>query len=335
MMGALQRSWYRPRGWSLLLAPLSLVYGLAMAARRLAYRLGLLETVRVSVPVIVIGNITVGGTGKTPLSAFVARRLRRRGLKVGIVARGYGGKAEHYPMHVRPDSAAAAAGDEAVLLATRGDAVVVVDPVRSRGAAMLVAEHGVDVIVADDGLQHYGLARDVEIAVVDAGRGYGNGWLLPAGPMREPRGRAAEVDLQLVHGDDGDYSLSPDALYPVNGRGDACAMAVFKARRVHALAGIGAPQRFFAMLRAHGIDVLEHAFADHHAFCAQDIRFDDERPVLMTEKDAVKCRAWADHRHWYVPVAVRFNPASEQRLDALLEACVQRAWRPGAQDSPA
>lgn len=328
MKNALERSWYRPRGWSLLLAPFSLLYGVAVAVRRTAYRLGWLDSVRVPVPVIVIGNITVGGSGKTPLTAHVARHLRRRGLTVGIVARGYGGRAPHYPMRVEPYGPAGAAGDEPVLLAARGDAAVVVDPDRARAAKLLVEEYHVDIIVADDGLQHYGLARDAEIAVVDARRRYGNGWLLPAGPLREPLKRASEVDLQLEHGSNGDFSLVAEALRPVNddigaGKAATCELTSFAGQQVHAVAGIGAPESFFAMLRNHGVDVIEHAFADHHAFTAADILFPDDRAVLMTEKDAVKCRSWADPRHWYVPVTVRFNPASEQRLDALLEPCVQ------------
>lgn len=157
--------------------------------------------------------------------------------------------------------------------------------------------------------------------MVDGERGYGNGWLLPAGPLREPQSRLRTVDLQLVQGAEGDFMLAPDAVQPLasNAAGRPCDLSTFAGHTVHAIAAIGAPARFFAMLRAHGIDVIEHAFADHHAFSAQDTQFDDERPVLMTEKDAVKCRAWADHRHYFVPVDARFDPASEKCLNAVLE----------------
>jgi len=323
---ALERSWYRRCGWSLLLAPLSLLYGAAIVLRRLAYRRGWLRSEHLPVPVIVVGNITVGGSGKTPLTAMIAARLHARGLKVGIISRGYGGRAPAYPLHVEAGTDPALAGDEPVLLAARDHAVVVVDPQRPRGARLLVQRFAVDIIIADDGLQHYALGRDAEIAVVDGRRGYGNGWLLPAGPLREPRRRARASDLQLVQGPAGDFSLHPDKAQPLQtGTGQARALADFAGQMVHAVAGIAAPQRFFAMLRAHGLELIEHPLADHHAFVAEDIRFADDRPVLMTEKDAVKCRAWADQRHWFVPVSVRLEPASDERLTALLEACVQQA----------
>lgn len=325
MTTALERSWYRRHGWSLLLAPLSCAYGAVVAVRRRAYDAGWLHSVRMAVPVIVIGNITVGGSGKTPLTAYVAQRLQARGLKVGIVSRGYGGRARQYPLQVTPDTPATEAGDEPVLLAARGDAVVV-DPVRARGARMLIEQCGVDIIIADDGMQHYALARDVEIAVMDAERGYGNGWLLPAGPLREPVARAQHADLTLRNGAQGDFAVVPQAAQRLHGdSGGECELAAFAGQRVHAVAGIGAPQRFFDTLRGYGMMVWEHAFADHHAFTAGDIDFGDDKPVMMTEKDAVKCRAWADRRHWYVPVSVRFTADGQQRLDAVLAPQVQRA----------
>jgi len=330
MANALERSWYRHHGWSLLLLPLGAAYATAVAMRRWSYRQGWLKSRRLPVPVIVVGNITVGGNGKTPLTAWIAHHLHRRGLHVGIVSRGYGGRSSTYPLHVKPTTPAAVAGDEPVLLAARGDATVVVDPVRARGAHLLVEEYGVDVIVADDGLQHYALARDLEIAVIDGERGHGNGRLLPAGPLREPCSRLAGVDLQLEHGPHGDFQLVPDSVRPVRNC-ETClpenlhALASFAGQRVHALAGIGAPQRFFDMLRRHDIDVIPHHFPDHHDFRSADIRFNDDLPVLMTEKDAVKCRARADRRHWYVPVRVALAPTSEQRLAALLETCLHQA----------
>lgn len=327
MSSALERSWYRRRGWSLALAPLSGLYGAVVAVRRHAYARGWLRSVRVAVPVVVIGNVSVGGNGKTPLTAYTARCLCQRGLRVGIVSRGYGGQAEHYPLTVTQDVSAAQAGDEPVLLAARGDATVVVDPVRVRGAQALVAEHDVDVIIADDGLQHYALQRDVEIVVVDAERGHGNGWLLPAGPLREPRRRIDEADVVLYNGASGDFTVVPEAARRIDGGGRAETLASFAGQRVHAVAGIGAPQRFFDMLRGYGMMVFEHAFADHHAFTAADIDFNDDKPVVMTEKDAVKCRAWVDRRHWFVPVDVRFESAGQQRLEAALETLLQRMTR--------
>lgn len=335
MTTSLERSWYRPCGWSLLLAPFSLLYGLVISGRRLAYRLGWLKSARVPVPVIVIGNITVGGSGKTPLTAYVAGHLRQHGLNVGIVSRGYGGNAPRYPLRVDPQHTPAdVAGDEPLLLASRADATVVVDPKRSRGARCLVNDFGVDIVIADDGLQHYALARDVEIEVVDDKRGYGNGWLLPVGPLRESRSRAQRTDLRLQHGMDGDFSLAPGTLRSVNGDINSDDLETrhlssLAGQQVHALAGIGSPARFFAMLRGYGIDVLEHAFPDHHTYCEQDIEFGDDKPVLMTEKDAVKCSSWADNRHWYVPVTVHFELSSEKRLEELLEPWIQERLHSG------
>lgn len=321
---SLERSWYRQHGWSLLLVPLSLLFGLVVHLRRAAYRIGWLKVVHIPVPVIVVGNITVGGSGKTPVTAYLASQLHDKGLKVGIVSRGYGGKASAYPLPVHTDTPAGQAGDEPILLASRGDAQVVVDPIRSRAAQLLVEQYGVDIILADDGLQHYALGRDTEIAVVDGARGYGNGWLLPAGPLREPRSRLANVAMQLEHGGHGDFSLVPAGVQQLAGN-QVYDLANFPQRRVHAVAGIGAPERFFAMLRQYGFEVVPHAFPDHHDFRASDIRFDDELPVLMTEKDAVKCRPVAQPNHWFVPVNARFTTVSQQRLEALIEHWTEQA----------
>ncbi len=333
MVSALERSWYRARGWSLLLAPLSLVFAAVVAVRRHAYRRGWLASTRLPVPVVVIGNITVGGSGKTPLTAFVARRLSERGLKVGIVSRGYGGRSPWYPRLVSADDAAEEVGDEPLLLARRGHAAVAVDPVRARAGLLLVEQCGVQIIVADDGLQHYALARDAEIAVCNGDRGHGNGWLLPAGPLRESRSRLDSVDMQIRRAADGDFWLVPGPVRLIGSAGDPRDLASFAGQRVHAVAGIGDPERFFGMLREQGLEVVAHAYPDHHRFCAADITFDDGDAVLMTEKDAVKCAPWADERHWYVPVATHFSPACELRLDALLESLVGAALRGDSSDS--
>ncbi len=336
MASALERSWYRRRGWSLLLAPLSLVFAVVVGVRRHAYRRGWLASERLPVPVLVIGNITVGGSGKTPLTAFVARRLSERGLKVGIVSRGYGGRSAYYPRVVSPDDAAEEVGDEPLLLARRGHATVAVDPVRARAGRLLVEQCDVDIVVADDGLQHYALARDAEIAVSDGDRGHGNGWLLPAGPLREPRSRLRSVDMQMRRAADGDFWLIPGPACPVGPAADPRNLSSFAGRRVHAVAGIGDPERFFGMLREQGLEVVAHAYPDHHRFRAADIVFDGHA-VLMTEKDAVKCASWADERHWYVPVSAYFSPAGEQRLDALLESLAHAALNgrsPGATNEP-
>lgn len=323
MQAALERAWYRRgSGWTAALLPLAWLYGAVVRLRRLAYARGWLASTHPGVPVIVVGNLTVGGTGKTPLAAALATRLAERGRRPGIVSRGYGGRAGDVPQAVAADADPAELGDEPVLLARRAGCPVAVCRRRAPAARYLVCEHGVDVIVADDGLQHYALARDAEIAVRDAARGYGNGWLLPAGPLREPLSRLKSVDLELVQGAGGDFGLAGDQAVPVAG-GAARPLSDFAAAAVHAVAGIGDPERFFAMLRAAGLRPIPHPFPDHHRYTAADLAFGDDAAVLMTEKDAVKCTAFAEPRHWYVPVTARLEAAAATRLDSLLERVLE------------
>jgi tetraacyldisaccharide 4'-kinase len=323
----LQRVWYdREARWlSLALLPLSWLFGLVVACRRAAYRLGLLRRVRVARPVVVIGNVTVGGTGKTPFTIWLATLLQAKGVRVGIVLRGYGGNSPHWPRDASSDSAPQEVGDEAVLLASRTAAIVVAGPDRV-AAAQRAIERGAEIVLSDDGLQHYRLARDREIVVIDGRRGVGNRRLLPAGPLREPVSRLAQADLRVVSWRDG----SPRPLTPVAATIQVCArlaeatalvggetrpLEAFKGLRVHAVAGIGHPQQFFAALQQLGIEVAPHPLPDHARITAADIQFPDELPVLMTEKDAVKCSPLADQRHW----AVRMDlTVSEQDAAAVM-----------------
>ena len=319
MRAALERSWYEQgRGW-LALRPLATLFGGVVAARRLFYRRGWLHSEAVGVPVLVVGNITVGGSGKTPLTLALIEKLQQRGLRVGVVSRGYGGQADTYPLDVGPDSDVAAVGDEPLMMALQSGARVVVDPRRPRGAQRL-EQQGVEIIIADDGLQHYALRRDAEIAVTDARRGLGNGALLPAGPLREPPSRLDMVDLSLVHGSNADFWLVPGAALSLDGQGRRRELSQFVGTPVHAIAGIGDPSRFFHMLRGLGLDVIEHPMPDHHRYRAQDLDFGDDRPLLMTGKDAVKCRRFANTaRCWQVPVRVAFSSDCEARIDALID----------------
>ena len=328
MERALNRIWYGGASTSILLLPLAWVYGAVMAARRVFYEQGWLPSYRITRPVIVVGNLTVGGTGKTPFVAWLAEKLTERGLRVGILSRGYGGNAT-VPRVVETSSPWQQVGDEPLLLRQRTGCDVVVSVDRAAGAQLLV-QRGADVIVADDGLQHLRLAREVEIVVVDGARGFGNGRLLPAGPLREPASRAAQASLVVINGRPEHASVTrlplPRDLQPVQMalfagrvlpvagvRADR-ALESFRGQRVHAVAGIGNPWRFFADLRGRGLDIVEHAFADHHPFTAADLDFGDTQPVLMTEKDAVKCRAFADTRLWYVPVSARFSDAHSAEM---------------------
>nr|WP_246599009.1 tetraacyldisaccharide 4'-kinase [Methylogaea oryzae] len=313
-----ERRWYgdKPPVW---LLPLAGVYrGVAETKRRL-YGAGLLRGERLPVPVVVVGNISVGGVGKTPLTAWIVEFLRNAGYRPGVVSRGYGGKAQSWPQRVTADSDPALVGDEPVLIARRCGCPLAVAPRRAEAAKLLLAD--CDVIVADDGLQHYKLARDVEIAVVDGARRHGNGACLPAGPLREPVARLDSVDLVVCNGAaaPGEFAMTLQGDTALNlADGSRRPLAEFDGP-LHALAGIGNPRRFFDHLRRAGLILDERPLPDHHAFSAADLEFGDERPVLMTEKDAVKCAALADARHWCVPVQAELDPAFGPQLLQLLQ----------------
>ena len=314
--------WYGSHPLSILLLPLSGLFGLLVALRRLAYKTGMLRRHKLPVPVIVVGNITVGGTGKTPLVIWVVESLRAAGYRPGVVSRGYGGDATSEPQLVKADSDPAAVGDEPVLIAHRAACPVAVAPRRVMAARVLITDRGCNVIVSDDGLQHYALERDMEIAVIDGDRRLGNGHYLPAGPLRERAGRLRSVDITVVNG----KALAGECRMQLIGV-TAQSLADAHIKRdliewrdvsVHAVAGIGNPGRFFDYLRGQGLSVVEHPFPDHHRFQAADLRFGDDLPVLMTEKDAVKCRVFAAPNHWYVPVSASFDTDCQQRLQRLL-----------------
>jgi tetraacyldisaccharide 4'-kinase len=353
----LETIWYRASPpWAL--RPLALLFGLIVRARRAAYARGWLKTHRLEIPVIVVGNLTVGGSGKTPLVIWLVAQLRSAGFAPGVVLRGYGGSAAHgrVPQRVHTDSDPAIVGDEALLLRRRTGEPVAVCRERVR-AARLLAGDGVNVIVSDDGLQHLALARNFEIAVVDGERGLGNGYLLPAGPLREQRARLGQVDALVVNGEgsfwaemaaertrgarrDGVAPAGPgpgrpftmrlkgERLLALSADAEAMALSSLAGRRVHALAGIGHPQRFFAQLRAAGLEVIEHAFADHHRYRAEELVFEDALPVLMTEKDAVKCQALAGPNQWYLPVTAGFAEAESAALLGRLRRSLEFRDRP-------
>ena len=324
----LEHFWYRIRPAHLVLFPLSLLFGVVVAVRRWLYRVGGLHCTRMPVPVIVVGNITVGGSGKTPSVLWLVDCLQERGYTPGIVLRGYGGSESL--QEVRPDSDPARAGDESVLLAKRTGVPVFAGRDRAQAALALLAAHpGRDVLVSDDGLQHYGLARDIEIAVVDGQRRFGNGWLLPAGPLREPVGRLASVDAVLVHGD-GELSALRAPQFLAKLTGDSfqnllnpdfrVAAPDLRDRVLHAVAGIGNPPRFFAQLQRMGLTFRAHPFPDHFRFSADDLAFAGDDVVLMTEKDAVKCNAFARENWWYLPVEAEVDPALADLVVAKLRS---------------
>lgn len=315
-------SWYTrtPLIWPLL--PLSACYCALVALRRWAYRVGLRKTHRVGVPVIVVGNITVGGTGKTPLVTWLARYLQSQGLRPGLVARGYGGTATHWPQSVTSASDPASVGDESVLLARATGCPMVVAPDRVAAARALLAAHTCDVIISDDGLQHYALGRDIEIAVVDSARRFGNGHCLPAGPLREPASRLADVDLIVANGTAaaGEFAMHVQTTEAVNlVSGERRALETFRSQQVHAVAGIGHPARFFNALRDAGLALDAHVLPDHYAYRPQDLAFGDAA-LLMTEKDAVKCQRFARPNFWAVGTQVGVDEECGPRVLALLQA---------------
>lgn len=317
-MSWLQRLWYRLSPWHLLLLPLSLLFGLLAALRRGLYRSGLLSSFSLPVPVVVVGNIAVGGTGKTPLVLWLAQYLKRRGYRPGIVSRGYGASASA-PREVALDADPALVGDEPLLMARRGLCPVWVGRDRAAaGLALLRAHPDCDVILCDDGLQHYRLRHDVEIAVVDGMRGCGNRLLLPAGPLREGVGRLRSVDAVAVNGGSGwpgyAMSLAGSAFRNLADPSRTAAAGDFQGMKLHAVAGIGNPQRFFGYLNELGLACTEHAFADHHPYRADDLAFAGADAVLMTEKDAVKCAAFAAANWWMLAVDARVDDALGEKI---------------------
>ena len=319
----LEHIWFGSRLAAVPLLPLAAAFWLVAALRRLAFRVGVLRSVRLPVPVVVVGNLTVGGAGKTPLVIWLARYLRDRGLRVAVLSRGYGGHARSFPVAVTPTTDPGLVGDEPVLIAQRTGCPVVVDPDRARGGRWLLAQGPCDLVVADDGLQHYRLERDLEIAVVDGERRFGNGLLLPAGPLREGRGRLRTVDIVVANGGvpragEHGMNLRASVIRSLAQPDRVERIETWRGRRVQALAGIGNPERFFRMLRELGLEVDPLPFPDHHAFTAVDIDPPGDGPVLMTEKDAVKCQALAGPRHWVVPVDAEPDPAFVRCLDSRL-----------------
>jgi len=316
----LHRVWYEGASSYLVLLPLSGLYWLLITLRRCLYSLGILGRQRAIVPVIVVGNITAGGTGKTPVTIWLSRELRSRGLSPGIVSRGYGGSKASSSMRVDTASDPDVVGDEPVLLAQRTECPVVVDADHVRAAQMLV-DDGVNVIVADDGLQHYRLERTYEICVVDGSRGLGNRLLLPAGPLRETIDRLGEVDQVLINGRMSEKTERLTAIEQNSIEFDLVAKEVrrlngsltrlidrFGGTTVHAVAAIGNPARFFDMLRSHGMQVIEHAFRDHAKLTLADLDFGDDFEVLITEKDAVKLERVSSDKIWTVPVDFQIDP---------------------------
>lgn len=327
-MKQLDTYWYSRSFIVLLLLPLSWLFRLITLFRRWLYQLGLLKTHRIPVPVIVVGNINVGGTGKSPLVIWLAQFLKEAGYLPGIISRGYGGKSDVWPQQVLEDSDVEAVGEEAVMISQRSQCPMAVGPDRVAAARSLLKYTDCDVIISDDGLQHYSLGRDLEIVVIDGIRRFGNGHFLPAGPLRESRTRLNKVDLIVVNGTAGpkeyQMKLISGKVQNCKDSSISCDLSDFNQQEVHGVAAIGHPKRFFNDLIKSGLKVVEHPFRDHYFFKLEDISYNDTKAVLMTEKDAVKCKSFAQAHHWFVPVDAKLDDRFGQRLLALLVKAVDR-----------
>ena len=310
-MKRLDHYWYSQNPIAWLLLPLSWLFCIVAVLRRLMYVKHMLPTYSMPVPVIIVGNISVGGTGKTPLLIALSDYLAQNGYKPGVISRGYGSEVTgEYALSANDD--ADSCGDEPVLIHRRTGRPVVIGRDRVAAAKKLLAEYDCDVILSDDGMQHYRLNRDIELAVVDTQRKFGNGFCLPAGPLREPVSRLNKATMVVYHGDCTDkyhFTLQFGDAFNLD-TAERKKLESFVPDTIHAVAGIGHPERFFTQLRAMGLNIIEHAFPDHHKYTGSDLDFPDDAPILMTEKDAVKCmpqypaaKSGDENRNiWAVPV---------------------------------
>lgn len=317
--------WFGQSRLYFLLLPLSWLYGLVTWLIHFSYRIGLQPVWRSPVTVVVVGNLTVGGNGKTPLVIWLVEQLRQRGLRIGVVSRGYGGKAIAYPLVLTQDTTAEQAGDEPVLIFQRTGVPVAVSPKRSEAVKALLMLHPLDLVIADDGLQHYGLHRDFELVVIDGMRRFGNGWWLPAGPMRERAARLNSVDAIITNGGHAasdEISMwlqANEAVNLVTGK----RQPVQSLPQVIAMAGISHPARFFLTLKQLGITAKkEYSFEDHQNYSLEQLLTlaDPEQSLIMTEKDAVKCRAFTQSHWWYLPVDAQLAAHQAEKLLSTIES---------------
>ena len=342
--------WYSKNLLSTGLLPLSWLFRAIVTVRRFYYRVYHYRRALPSVFILVVGNLTVGGTGKTPFLIWLARQCRGHGLKVGIITRGYKKHQAGKILEALPHSMSKEVGDEALLLVQKTACPVIVAANRMQAVGLLLSKYRPDVILSDDGLQHYKLPRNVEIAIVDGARQFGNGTIydgnfnvarqfviaivdgarqfgngrcLPAGPLREPVSRIQECDLVVSNGRNDNYKYSfetvPESAVSLGPDTVRRPLQDFMDCTVHAVAGLGNPARFFRMLESAGIRIIRHVFPDHHAYVEADLEFGDNKPILMTEKDAVKCKLFVDRNIWYLPIIVQPSPLLEQRISTLIE----------------
>ncbi|CAM4467293.1 MAG: Tetraacyldisaccharide 4'-kinase [Legionellaceae bacterium] len=316
--------WYTKNIFSYLLLPFSFIFYLIIITRKYLYQKNIITKKTLPLPVIIVGNITVGGNGKTPLVIWLANFLKKQGYKPGIISRGYGGKPSTNPIYVTAESDPRLVGDEPIIIAKQTHCPTAIATKRIDAAQLLLTQKNCNILISDDGLQHYSLSRTIEIAVIDNERKMGNGFLLPAGPLREPITRLKEIDFTISLGKEiftPIFSPSfcmqyvPEQLINIQMESTQCSIHDFKGKKIHVIAGIGNPDRFFKQLTELGLDIIAHSFPDHYPFTSNDFNFlEKDLPIIMTEKDAIKCRAFAKKEWWYLPVKTIISPEFETHL---------------------
>ncbi len=318
----INRIWYSNHPAYILLIPFSLIYRLLIKVRKLLYQYGVFTINHVPVPVIIVGNFTVGGTGKTPFVIWLAEYLAEQGYKPGIIASGYGAKKLSTIQKVTSNSNPEYVGDESVLIARRTGLPVVVSPDRYKSARQLLEFTDCNMLICDDGLQHLALGRNLEIAMIDGDRKFGNNWLLPAGPLREPSNRASTVDLMISNNtgliNAHQMLIEYCELKSLTDESKSISVESFKYKQVHVISGIANPDRLHNYLVSKGVKIIPHIFPDHHSFISADLKFDDDFPIVMTEKDAVKCFKFSNDNMWYLPIQVAFDDVFYQHINTLI-----------------
>lgn len=322
----IENIWYSKHPLGIALLPVSWLYRLVIYLRRLCYQSGLIAINQIDAPVIIVGNIAVGGTGKTPLVIWLADYFKSKGFKPGIISRGYGGKFSGKSQQVRSDSNPELVGDEPVLIARRTNCPVAVAVQRRRAAEELIEHRHCNLIICDDGMQHYSLGRDLEIAVIDGQRRFGNEYCFPAGPLREPKSRLKTVDFVVSKHSAGRHEYKMEYSYgdlvSLTDPARTTPVSSLSGQSVHAISGIGNPDRYHSYLRNNKLRIICHEFSDHHPFTKEDISFNDGLQVVMTEKDAVKCIEYATEKHWYLPITATLPESFTYRLEALMKEII-------------
>ena len=327
-MKRLDYYWYSQNAVAWLLLPLSWLFCAIVKIRQILYRTKILSSSKLQRPVIIVGNITVGGTGKTPLLIALCGLLKDKGYNPGVISRGYnvdsGSGVIHGVHQVSGRDTAEQVGDEPLLIVKKTHCPVVIGQDRAAAGRLLLENNFCDIVLSDDGLQHYKLQRDLELAVVDSTQRFGNGFCIPAGPLREPVSRLDSVDIIITHktgvGVDNDLVFELFFENPINlYTNESRALEEFKSSRYHAVAGIGHPQRFFNQLKSNGLNIIEHAFPDHYSYKADDLCFGDDLAIIMTEKDAVKCRSLGLENIWAIPVTAKLSESLQSRILASIE----------------